>query len=66
MSVNAGFGLGPIAGSGSIFLLKNTFLGIGLGLRVRVKVRVRVRVSGVVLTAFEAVLAVCTIPQMIL
>ena len=31
-------------GVGSIFLLKNAFLGIGLGLRVRVKVRVRVRV----------------------
>lgn len=45
MSVNAGSGSGLSAGSWSIFLLKNGFLGIGLGLRVRVKVRVRVRVS---------------------
>ena len=42
MSVNAGSG--PWAGSGSIFLLNNAFLGIGLGLRVRVKFRVNVRV----------------------
>ena len=42
LSVNAGSG--PWAGSGSIFLLNNAFLGIGLGLRVRVKFRVRVRV----------------------